>query len=177
MDYPYGVKPGGLTTLREVKLIILFLLKEAGRFVPKETVVGILTDNALANYFDITAALYDLEKLSYTSSDKGAYSLQSSGLEVILELSDELPLSVRTAVSNAVKNTVNKEPSSAVNAHIEQREDGYVVHLSIHDVGSDLLGMSIFMPTLSYAETVRENFLLSPENCYKRLLKLLVGEE
>ena len=57
-----------------------------------------------------------------------------------------------------------------------KEEDGYIVDLTITDIGSDLLKMSLFMPTEQEAKQVQQHFLSDPLLTYKGVLALLTGD-
>ena len=59
---------------------------------------------------------------------------------------------------------------------ITQAEDGYMLSLAIPDIGSDLLRLSIFMPTEKECETIRRRFLNDPMLVYKGIFALLTGD-
>ena len=48
--------------------------------------------------------------------------------------------------------------------------------LTITDIGSDLLKMSLFMPTEQEAKQVQQHFLSDPLLTYKGVLALLTGD-
>ena len=59
---------------------------------------------------------------------------------------------------------------------IAKKEDGFVVTLTIPDLGSDLLSLSIFMPTEKECEAIRKRFLNDPMLVYQGVFALLTGD-
>ena len=65
---------------------------------------------------------------------------------------------------------VNKEDE------IRQVEDGWQITLTITDIGSDLMSVTIFMPTQDACEKIRRRFLNDPMLTYKGVFALLTGD-
>ena len=59
---------------------------------------------------------------------------------------------------------------------ILEKEDGWQISLTIPDIGSDLLSLSIFMPTRRECEAIRRRFLNDPMLVYKGVFALLTGD-
>ena len=59
---------------------------------------------------------------------------------------------------------------------IEEKEDGYMLTLTITDIGSDLLRLSLFLPSREECEVVRRRFLNDPSLLYKGVLALATGD-
>ena len=59
---------------------------------------------------------------------------------------------------------------------IKEVEDGWKVTLTITDIGSDLLSLTIFMPTRKECEAIRRRFLNDPMLTYKGVFALLTGD-
>ena len=73
-----GVRPGGLTCSTEIRLLLCYLVKNAGP-ITRQEIENALMEEALVNYFEIGSCLDDITKQalvtltgdSYTITDKG----------------------------------------------------------------------------------------------------------
>ena len=54
--------------------------------------------------------------------------------------------------------------------------DGYEITLTITDIGSDLMSLTLFLPTEKECEQVRRRFLNDPALLYKGTMALLTGD-
>ena len=59
---------------------------------------------------------------------------------------------------------------------IDKVQDGYVVNMIISDIGSDLMNLSLFMPTEVEAEVIKRRFNTDPLLVYKGILALMTGD-
>ena len=59
---------------------------------------------------------------------------------------------------------------------ITQVEDGFTISMQILDIGSDLMSVTIFMPTQDACEKIRRRFLNDPMLTYKGVFALLTGD-
>ena len=75
------------------------------------------------------------------------------------------------------KNTYTFEVAKEANkVEIRQVEDGWQITLTITDIGSDLMSVTIFMPTRDACERIRHRFLNDPMLTYKGVFALLTGD-
>ena len=71
-----GIEPGGLRTTSSIRLLICYILDTMGKPVRQEYVVTAMTQNSIANYFDIIDAFVDLRnKKNIILVDKSAIYL------------------------------------------------------------------------------------------------------
>lgn len=54
--------------------------------------------------------------------------------------------------------------------------DGYEITLTITDIGSDLMSLTLFLPSEKECEQVRRRFLNDPALLYKGTMALLTGD-
>ena len=71
-----GVRPGGLTSSTEIRLLLCYLVKNAGP-IARQEIENALMEEALVNYFEIGSCLDDI-----TKQQLGSYTndLRSHGL-------------------------------------------------------------------------------------------------
>ncbi|MEG2852417.1 MAG: DUF4364 family protein, partial [Hydrogenoanaerobacterium sp.] len=91
--------------------------------------------------------------------------------------SGTLPAAVREKALESARNILERQKNAAENiVTIDKVKDGYMVNMIISDIGSDLLNLSVFMPTETEAEAVKRQFVRDPLLIYKGSLALLTGD-
>lgn len=149
-----------------------------------EEISDALLHRGLVNYFELANALSDLTESGHLTCEDCAgrqedtsYHLTDLGRQTACTFSGTLPVSVREkAVKSARHQLLRRKIESSNHASIRKAEDGYIVDMTICDIGSDLLSLSLFMPTEQEAEQVRQHFLSDPLLTYKGVLALLTGD-
>ena len=89
-----GVRPGGLTSSTEIRLLLCYLVKNAGP-IARQEIENALMEEALVNYFEIGSCLDDITKQQLVTLTKGSYTITDKGRKVAQELAYDLPRSVR----------------------------------------------------------------------------------
>jgi Fe-S-cluster formation regulator IscX/YfhJ len=51
-----------------------------------------------------------------------------------------------------------------------------MLHIEMKDIGTDLMELSLFLPTMEQAIEAKERFLEDPTASYKKVLEALAGE-
>lgn len=179
-----GVEPGGLTHGYEIKILVCYLLGQIGTGMTFTQISDALLHRGLVNYFELANALSDLTESGHLTCEDCAgrqedtsYHLTDLGRQTACTFSGTLPVSVREkAVKSARHQLLRRKIESSNHASIRKAEDGYIVDMTICDIGSDLLSLSLFMPTEQEAEQVRQHFLSDPLLTYKGVLALLTGD-
>ena len=101
-----GVEPGGLRTKNQIRILICYLLSSVDAPLSRQDIIGIMQDNGLANYFEVTDALAELLGNGNITADEEHPDLLSATRQarmIAKQLDAAVPLSVRErAVSAAV---------------------------------------------------------------------------
>lgn len=179
-----GVEPGGLTHGYEIKILVCYLLEQIGTGMTFTQISDALLHRSLVNYFELANALSDLAESGHLTCEDCAgrqedtiYRLTDLGRQTAITFSGTLPASVREkAVKSAKHQLLRRKIESSNHASIRKTEDGYIVDMTICDIDSDLLSLSLFMPTEQEADQVRQHFLSDPLLTYKGVLALLTGD-
>ena len=100
-----GVRPGGLTDSTEIRLLLCYLVKNAGPITRTE-IENALMEEQLVNYFEIGSCLDDITRQQLVTLKEDRYSITEKGRKVAQELAYDLPRSVR-------ERAVAKRPSTA----------------------------------------------------------------
>ena len=85
-----GVRPGGLTDSTEIRLLLCYLVKNAGPITRTE-IENALMEEALVNYFEIGSCLDDITQQKLVTLSDGRYSITEKGRKVAQELAFDLP--------------------------------------------------------------------------------------
>ena len=85
-----GVRPGGLTNSTEIRLLLCYLVKNAGPITRTE-IENALMEEALVNYFEIGSCLDDITRQSLVTLQNDRYAITEKGRKVAQELAYDLP--------------------------------------------------------------------------------------
>ena len=161
-----GVRPGGLTDSTQIRLLLCYLVKNAGPIARKD-IENALMDEALVNYFEIGSCLDDITKQQLVT-------LTDKGRKVAQELAYDLPRSVREKAVTAVlryQNWARKE--ARYSADITERADGHcTIRCTVKGLDSDLFCLARLT-----AELVKKQFILKGNEIYQLLINKLTEEE
>ena len=71
-----GVRPGGLTSSTEIRLLLCYLVKNAGP-ITRQEIENALMEEALVNYFEIGSCLDDITKQELVTLTGDSYAEKS----------------------------------------------------------------------------------------------------
>ena len=166
-----GVKPGGLTSVTEIRILLCYLIKTAGP-VSREVLENALMQEQLVNYFELSSGLDDLAEQKLVTQENTIYTITKKGAQVSDDLCWDLPRSVRESAANTVLRMQKFQRMAAENqAEITQTADGYDVH------GHDLLSLTISMPDIITAEKVKNSFVKNGSIIYSMFVEELTGKD
>ncbi|MDD2993329.1 MAG: DUF4364 family protein [Pygmaiobacter sp.] len=165
-----GVKPGGLTSSTEIRILLCYLIQSAGP-VQREAMQGALLQEQLVNYFEFADALVELEKQALATETEKGYTITEKGRIVADTLADDLPRSVRESAIRALIRIQSWIHKAAQNqAQIQKTDTGYLVTCRIQDTGADTFQLSLAMPDILTAEAVKNQFIAHGSDIYSQLL-------
>jgi len=176
-----GVRPGSVTTSHEVMILICYLMDQAGQPVSFQELGAALQGQELVNYFQFADTMESLRRsghiLPQEYHGEPCFVLTPQGREISSAFEDKLPPAVRERAAGALERVLTLMRRQRENrVEIHRVEDGWTVSLTIPDIGSDLLSLSIFMPTQKECEAIRRRFLNDPMLVYKGVFALLTGD-
>lgn len=179
--FTQGVRPGSVTTSHEVMILICYLIDRAGQPVSFQQLGAALQGQELVNYFQFIEAMEALRRsghiLSREHHGEQCFVLSPVGKDISSAFEDGLPPAVRERAAGALERILTLMRRQRENrVEIAQVEDGWKVSLTIPDIGSDLLSLSIFMPSRKECEAIRRRFLNDPMLVYKGVFALLTGD-
>ncbi len=175
-----GVEPGGLTTDYEIKILICHVLKHIERPMPVSALIELFVGEGIGNYFEAASAAAALVKSGHIAiggcEGEKCYTLTDLGESAAGTFEKTLPLSVREkAVDAANRYFIRRERRAHNKAEVQKADDGYLLTLTITDVGSDLLKLTILLPDEETCGRIRERFLDDPIVVYKGVVASLTG--
>ena len=175
-----GVRPGGVTTSHEIIILICYIMDSVDKPVTFNQLNEAMQEQHLINYFEFANAMEHLQRaghiLPYDNESK-QYVLSPLGKSTAKTFEATLPAAVKergVIALNSILKQIRRQKENRVT--IEKKEDGFVVTLTIPDIGSDLLSVSIFMPTRKECEAIQNRFLNDPMLVYKGVFALLTGD-
>ncbi len=177
-----GIEPGGLTEGREIRILICHILSGVQEPMSFDEMTEAVLAYGTANYFEFADALAELEEIGCvitfkTDAGIGEYTITEKGKAAAVALQNDLPASVRDKSIDAAKKIIQRRRIEKENlVSITRTEDGYKVHMLVTDIGTDLMDLSLFMPTREQAFSVKERFLNNPAETYMKVLEALAGK-
>lgn len=169
-----GVKPGGLTTGTELRILLCYLLSSTPPPVTREQLEEALLGEELVNYFVLAEGLAQLEKQQLVTRQGAEYRLTPKGETVAHTLAQDVPRSVReTAVRAVVRAQQYAAKRAAHRAEVTKGEHGRQVRCTLVDETASLFNMELYMPDELSAEMVRAQFVQRGDEVYKLVLAAL----
>lgn len=176
-----GVRPGSVTTSHEVMILICYLIDRAGQPVSFQELNAALQSQELVNYFQFAEAMESLRRSGHIRQEEHqgeqCFLLTPAGEGVSSTFEADLPQAVRERATGALERILTLKRRQRENrVEITEAADGWQISLTIPDIGSDLLSLTIFMPTRRECEAIRRRFLNDPMLTYKGVFALLTGD-
>ena len=174
-----GVQPGGLTTGLEVRLMICYLLYRVGEPMSFTQLNETFQRDGLVNYFEFAQTLEwlcqtDHVKVNTLPDGTAVYSLQELGVQTARTFERSLPRSVREkAVESALQLLTRARREQENLIEIQKVQDGFQLRIRMIDIGSDLMDLALFVPTMKECEQMKEHFLEDPISFYQGVLTML----
>lgn len=175
-----GVRPGGLTSHNEIKMLLCYILSSIEQPMSFSLLHEALQENGLVNYFELVGAMEGLVKSGHLQleMEDGAerYRVTELGRRAGSEFEGALPLAVRERAVDAARRLMRRSRrEQAVNIEVHPQNGGYRMELSIPEDGGSLVAFALHLPTKEDCELVRRRFLNDPTFIYKGVLALLTG--
>ncbi len=170
-----GVKPGGLTTSTEIRILLCYLLKQAGVPLKRQEIESALLGEELVNYFELASNLSELCEQGFLREEEGGYTVAPAGAEIAETLEDGVPRSVREAAVRAAL-SAHRFAHKAAQHHVEivpAEGGGYAVRCGLRDMDSDVFSFSLCVPDRMTARLTREKFIENGDDIYRLMLAAL----
>lgn len=171
-----GVKPGGLTTSTEIRILLCYILENVTLPVSRAQLDEVLLGEELVNYFVLAQSLAELKEQGLIKGDDSGYALTESGRTIGKTLAMDLPKTVRqTAIRGLIAAQQYAAKKAEYNAEIMPSENGFTVQCKIKDFTGELFSLSIYMPDSLSANLVKEKFIKNGNEIYALLLGSLTN--
>lgn len=172
-----GVRPGGLTSSTEIRLLLCYLIKNTGPITRAE-IENALMEEALVNYFEIGSCLDDITKQGLVAEREGSYTITEKGVKVAQELAWDLPRSVRERAVLAVMHSQNwARKEAAYSARITEKADGHcTVCCTVKALDEELFRLDLGTPDRVSAELIKKQFILKGNEVYQLLINKLTED-
>jgi hypothetical protein len=169
-----NVKPGGLISKDNIKILICYIIKNIKPGLSKEDIIHSIEEDNLANYFEIVDAIsYLLNNNHIEKTEKSLFKLTATGKVISDEFDTTIPYTVRERVMSSALRLLSKNKIEKENkVEIEKLEYGYNVTCHVSDGNVNLMSFSLYVPDLMQANIVKENFHNDPKFFYDVLLSL-----
>lgn len=176
--FTQGVRPGSVTTSHEVIILICYMVSKSPQPVSLEQLGRALLREELVNYFEFSSVSEYLVKDGHLiANDQGLYTVSKLGATTASTFESDLPTAVRERAMASLERILKLLRRQEENrVEIEKTPDGYRLSMTITDIGTDLLSLTMFMPTKEECETLRKRFLNDPLTIYKGIFALLTGD-
>lgn len=171
-----GVEPGGLRNKGEIKTLVCYLVNTLEEPVTKRQLIEVVTQEGIANYFEITQALDEvIGNGSVGTGDGGVLYITQAGKNTISAIEHDVPFAVREQAYNAVvmlQLRLRREREHKID--IIAVNNGYNVTMSVLDGEDELMKISVFAADYEQALSVKEKFLSDPATVYSNIITLLM---
>ena len=158
-----GVRPGGLTNSTEIRLLLCYLVKNAGPITRTE-IENALMEEALVNYFEIGSCLDDITRQSLVTLQNDRYAITEKGRKVAQE----------RAVSAVLRAQTWARKEAEYSARITEKADGHCsVRCTVKALDQELFCLDLGTPDRLSAELVKKQFILNGNEIYQMLITKL----
>ncbi len=170
-----------LTNKFEIKVFMLYLLKNIGEPLDITTIGEVVVQDAFVNFFDFSLCFSDLldagqVKEVETDGEK-LYVISPVGISVVEEVQGTVFASIREkALRSAQRLLALKRTGNRISCTLEPVDNGYMLDASIVDNEKTLLRVQTFVAEGDYASRMKANFDERAEIIYKGVMALLSGD-
>lgn len=164
----------------DIKLIILFILKNFKAPASDAEISDIIVENNFADYFSIASCLVELTETGLIfrrQYDEGAkLVLAPLGEDAAKDFTKSLPFTVRERLLLSIKQakTARKESDEIVAEYTKVNEMEYRTDCKILEQGFEIFSLSFSVATLEAAQKITRMFKKDPELVYRNILHLLM---
>ena len=172
-----------LTDKFEIKIFILFLLKNIKEPLEFSMINDIVIQDGYVNYFDFAICFAELLESGQlleqkrTEDSHPVYVITPAGEEAVSNVEMKLFTTVREkALRSALRLLAFYKTGNRISSNLEELPNGYMLSCKIEDKDKVLMNLQVFLTEKYYADKLRSNFDDRAENVYKGVLSLLSGD-
>ncbi|MCL2539247.1 MAG: DUF4364 family protein [Oscillospiraceae bacterium] len=172
-----GVVPGGLTTSKEIKILICYLLLVVGEPVSHPLLLYTLSKEGLVNYFECADAIGELLESGGIEQADDVYSLTAVGRNIAENLFSSVPLSIREQALEQIDENLRMQKNRRQHrTEIHKTENGYTIRCTLSDDISDLFTMELYAPSRRHALCIERNFIMNGEQLIRSVIEQLTAD-
>lgn len=173
---------GGLNSVPDVKVLVLYILNYAGTPLSKDNINRIALSDGLVQYFDLCQAIDEAlltGLIDVVSSDTpDILRITEVGRQTLSMFERTLPHNVRRKNQTALLNMLaDIERKRDVRSQVVRKNDGYEAVCTLLDGDDVMLEYRLFVPTQIQAQIIVDQFKNDPTGKYKSILSLLIDEK
>lgn len=173
---------GGLNSVKDVKILVLYILNYAGAPLSRDNIVKIGLESGTAEYLDIIQSMDEMlitGLVDIVATDKpDILRITEMGRQTLRMFENDLPYTVRRKNQSALlKILADIERSSEVRALVEKKSNGYEVTCSLFEGEDILLEYKLYVPTQIQAQMIADQFKTDPIDKYRNILGFLINEK
>lgn len=178
MHFSEGVKPGGLTSGQEIRILLCYLLANTSVPITRAQLEDVLLGEELVNYFALAESLAQLREQELVEEGDDGYKITEKGRTVGQTLAQDVPRTIRdTAVRGMIRAQQYAAKAAVNKSEVLLDGNGRMVHCSIGDQNGALFDMQLYMPDELSAGAVRDQFIEHGDIVYKLVLTAMTGNE
>lgn len=173
---------GGLNSVGDVKVLVLYILNYAGMPLSKDNIIKIAMQDGLVQYFDLMQAIDEglltglIDIIGQDNPD--ILRITEIGRQTLSMFEKSLPHNVvRKNQSALLKMLADIERERNIKADIQKKKGGFEVTCTLLDGEDTLLEYKLFVPTQIQAQMIVDQFKSNPTQKYKSILQLLIDEK
>lgn len=173
---------GGLNSVPDVKVLVLYILNYAGRPLTKDNIINIGMESGTVEYFDIAQCVEEMLITGLVDINAvdtpDIFRITELGRQTLNLFERDLPHSVRRKNQSALlKLLADIDRAQSVKSNITKKSNGYEVTCTLLDGDDIMLEYKLYVPTQIQAQMIVDQFEKNPTDKYKNILQLLIDEK
>lgn len=172
-----GVLHGGLFNQAEIKILICYILDAIGEPIPANMLVNTLHYEGIANAFEVSDALYKLERDGFiVQKDKNddTYTVTAEGKDIADTLATTLSMVVK---ERSYKATIKmfthfKNAKHTKCEYVEENGKKYI-QCSALDNDGPFMSIRLLVTDNAQGQYIKEKFIDDPAKVYSAIIELL----
>ena len=176
-----GVFPGGLHSKEQIKILICYLIYETKTPANVEFISGVLQECGTANYFESSSGFSELVnngQLILCDAENSLYQLSDSGIFIVKNLSDELPVTVKEETLEKYQYFLYQKDIRQDNTvTLTTKENKIYVECTMNDGNTQLMKISMYSPDNEQAGVIRNVFYNNTDVIYQAVVALMTGDK
>ncbi len=164
----------------EIKVFILFLLKNIKEPLEFSVVNDIVIQDGFVGYFDFAVCFAELLEVGQITEIKGSvpkYVISENGILAVEEYENNIYASIREkALRSAMRLLAFNRDGSRIVSRLEEDGVGFTLTCEIRNNERTVFSTRVYVTDRDYAERMKSNFEERAEIIYKGSLALLSGD-